>query len=207
MKKVFAILSLGLLLSLALCACGTEEAPSSGSGEGIWSQVTDANWTASDYGSGQGVEAIPADWTLPEDLDMGENPRIAVCGDLLLYGPSYETAMLEGFTVARYEAGQLTPIYTFDEGMTVTWQAFFSPDGQHLVFPWKTEPASQTWTLRVVDLATGVEEDLEPPQWEKDTDVLFVKWHDETTLQVSAMSAGGTDWAHWVYTFPAEEAS
>lgn len=211
MKKGFSVFSLALLLSLALCACGgpnDNEPPENAQGdpEGVWSQVTDANWSSQDYGGGKGPEAIPADWTLPQDLDLGENPRIEVSGDLLLYGPSYETAMPEGFTVARYEDGKLTPVYTFDEGLTVTWHQFFSPDGKHIVFPWKVQDDQPGgMKIRVVDLTTGVEEDLELPKWEKETDTLFVKWHDDTTLQVSAMSAGGEDWAHWVYAFPMEK--
>lgn len=208
MKRTAWLLPLALLLALALGACGRvvgEEASNGETPQGIWSPVTDVNWRAEDYGQGTGLEAIPADWTLPQETDLGENPRIEVSGDLLLYGPSYETAMPEGFTVARYADGTLTPVYTFDQGMTVTWQEFFSPDGKHIVFPWKTEATDGTWKIRVVDLDTGVEEDLEPPAWDQETDTLFVKWMDEANLQVSAMSTGGEDWAHWVYTFPAAQ--
>lgn len=209
-KPACLVTVVAVALCLTLTACLSTDPPEtvSENTEGIWSEVTDANWSSKDYGSGTGIDAIPADWTLPETLDLGENPRIEVCGDLLLYGSSYETAMMDGFTVARYEAGNLTPIYTFDEGITVSWQEFFSPDGQHLVFPWKiqsNQPGGMK--IRVVDLNTGVETDLEPPQWESDSDILFVKWHDDTSLQVSAMTIGGTNWAHWIYTFPASNIS
>lgn len=214
MKQRGSILSLALFLSLLLCACGTVGAGDTApEGEGIWSQVTDADWTLTDYdlSACQNPTQVPEDWTLPQDMDLGPFTRVEVCGDLILYGSTEEMAMPDGFTVARYDSGALEPVYVFDEGMTVTWQNFFSPDGKHIAFPWKAD-GSQTggWQIRVADLETGVTEDVTPPQWEEEISLLCVKWYDDTSLQVTAIGtedgdidAGST--IHWIYTFPAAQ--
>ena len=96
-------------------------------------------------------------------------------------------------------------VYTFDEGMTVTWQRFFSPDGTKLVFPWKTDLGSPQWRIRVVDLSTGGETDLDIPEWEGETEVLLVKWQDDTTLQATACqftSSAAGRMASWTYAVP-----
>ena len=142
------------------------------------------------YAAEEDRTAVPDDWTLPAGT-LDDATRTEVKGDLLLYGPYAETAMAEGFTVARYADGALTPVYTFQEGMTPTWQQFFSPDGTRLAFPW--EPVFQSeadigqWKLRVVDLSDGSETDLALPDWPGHTkEMVCTRWLDDQTLQVSA---------------------
>ena len=143
-----------------------------------------------DYTAEEDRTAVPDDWTLPAGT-LDAFTRTEVKGDLLLYGPYAETVMAEGFTVARYADGALTPVYTFQEGMTPTWQQFFSPDGTRLAFPW--EPVFQSeadigqWKLRVVDLSDGSETDLALPDWPGHTkEMVCTRWLDDQTLQVSA---------------------
>lgn len=158
-------------------------------GEPRW-MLTPETSNLMDYTAEEERTAVPDDWTLPAGT-LDAFTRTEVKGDLLLYGPYAETGMEEGFTVARYADGTLTPVYTFQAGMTLTWQQFFSPDGASLAFPW--EPVLQTeadigqWKLRVVDLSNGSETDLTLPDWAGHTkEMVCTRWLDDQTLQVSA---------------------
>ena len=219
MKKHHLILLPALLACLLLCACGTEGQGAGGSPEntpgeskGTWTQVTDAKWTVTDYDASTNKNPIqvPEDWTLPQDVEINSFTRVEVCGDLILFGSSQGTAMAEGFTVARYDDGTLTPVYTFGEGYIPTGQSFFSPDGKHIAFLWAPfhgEPGD--CRVRVVDLEENVEEDVALPQWEKELSAFHVKWYDDTTLQATTWGSGTEDAgeveiAHWIYTFPTE---
>lgn len=213
MKRRWFVLCLCLLLSLLLCACQDQEQPETASFDGgTWTRLEDRTLNMQEYAYQSEDAYIPADWTLPEGT-VGEFTRKEVKGDLLLYGWYQETVMDQGFTVARYDDGTLTPVYTFGAGITVTWQKFFCPDGTKLVFPWKAradiENPSDTpeeWRLRVVDLATGREEDLSLPPTEEPTALLLAKWLDNTTLEVTA--AGEDLYENplqpaWIYALPA----
>lgn len=156
-----------------------------------------------DYAAGDALTAIPENWTLPAGT-LGDFTRTEVKNDLLLYGESYETVMPEGFSVARYADGELTPVYTFGDGATVTWQAFFSPDGTKIAFPWTPWEGEQgiqagDWQVRVVDLGTGEETDLTLPAWEGHSqEMVCVQWLDDHALQVTAydltaMQSGAAD--------------
>lgn len=156
-----------------------------------------------DYAAGDALTAIPENWTLPAGT-LGDFTRTEVKNDLLLYGESYETVMPEGFSVARYADGELTPVYTFGDGATVTWQAFFSPDGTQIAFPWAPWEGEQgiqaeDWQVRVVDLGTGEETDLPLPAWEGHSqEMVCVQWLDDHALQVTAydltaMQSGAAD--------------
>ena len=159
-------LALALFLAVGLCACGVSQPPSIAGG--TWTRLEeppdqDQMWDSYTYSvSGRGV---PEDWNLPEGT-IGPFTRTEICSDWILYGDYHDMVLLDGFTVSRYTDGTLHPVYTFDEGMTVTWQRFFSPDGTKLVFPWKTDLGSPQWRIRVVDLSTGGETDLDIPEWE-----------------------------------------
>ena len=151
--------------------------------------MTDASWTLEDYDldACQNPTQVPEDWTLPQDTEIDKFTRVEVCGDLILYGPYQEMAMTEGFTVVRYADQLLTPVYRFDAGITNSWQNFFSPDGKHIAFPWKISDGKPGgWQIRVVDLEGDLEEDVALPQWENEISILFVKWYDDTNLQVTA---------------------
>lgn len=219
MKKYHLILLPALLACLLLCACGTQDQETGnppektpGESKGTWTQVTDAEWTVTDYdvSNNKDITQVPEDWNLPQDVEIDKFTRVEVCGDLILYGPYQEIAMMEGFTVSRYADGTLTPIYTFDDGMTIAWQNFFSPDGKHIAFPWKISDGKPGgWQIRVVDLEGDLEEDVALPQWENEISILFVKWYDDTNLQVTAWgiedeNISPEETAHWIYTFPTE---
>lgn len=219
MKKYHLILLPALLACLLLCACGTQDQETGnppektpGESKGTWTQVTDAEWTMEDYDAttNKDITQVPEDWNLPQDTEIDKFTRVEVCGDLILYGPYQEIAMMEGFTVSRYADGTLTPIYTFDDGMTIAWQNFFSPDGKHIAFPWKISDGKPGgWQIRVVDLEGDLEEDVALPQWENEISILFVKWYDDTNLQVTAWgiedeNISPEETAHWIYTFPTE---
>ena len=156
-----------------------------------------------DYAAEDALTAIPENWTLPAGT-LGDFTWTEVKNDLLLYGESYETVMPEGFSVARYADGELTPVYTFGDGATVTWQAFFSPDGTQIAFPWAPWEGEQgiqagDWQVRVVDLGTGEETDLTLPAWEGHSqEMVCVQWIDDHALQVTAydltaMQSGAAD--------------
>lgn len=156
-----------------------------------------------DYAAEDALTAIPENWTLPAGT-LGDFTRTEVKNDLLLYGESYETVMPEGFSVARYADGGLTPVYTFGDGATVTWQAFFSPDGTQIAFPWAPWEGEQgiqagDWQVRVVDLGTGEETDLTLPAWEGHSqEMVCVQWIDDHALRVTAydltaMQSGAAD--------------
>ena len=156
-----------------------------------------------DYAAEDALTAIPENWTLPAGT-LGDFTRTEVKNDLLLYGESYETVMPEGFSVARYADGGLTPVYTFGDGATVTWQAFFSPDGTQIAFPWAPWEGEQgiqagDWQVRVVDLGTGEETDLTLPAWEGHSqEMVCVQWIGDHALQVTAydltaMQSGAAD--------------
>ena len=156
-----------------------------------------------DYAAEDALTAIPENWTLPAGT-LGDFTRTEVKNDLLLYGESYETVMPEGFSVARYADGELTPVYTFGDGATVTWQAFFSPDGTQIAFPWTPWEGEQgiqaeDWQVRVVDLGTGEETDLTLPAWEGHSqEMVCVQWIDDHALRVTAydltaMQSGAAD--------------
>ena len=198
-------LALALFLAVGLCACGVSQPPSIAGG--TWTRLEeppdqDQMWDSYTYSvSGRGV---PEDWNLPEGT-IGPFTRTEICSDWILYGDYHDMVLLDGFTVSRYTDGTLHPVYTFDEGMTVTWQRFFSPDGTKLVFPWKTDLGSPQWRIRVVDLSTGGETDLDIPEWEGETEVLLVKWQDDTTIQATACqftSSAAGRMASWTYAVP-----
>lgn len=211
MKRRWFIVCLCLLLSLFLCACQDGEQPETASFDGgTWTRLEDRTLNMQEYAYQSEDTHIPDDWTLPAGT-VGGFTRTEVKGDLLLYGEYQEMVMDQGFTVARYADGTLTPVYTFEAGLTMTWQKFFSPDGTKLVIPWKPQtdlenPSDTAWQLRIVDLSTGREEDLSLPPTERPTGILFAKWLDETTLEVTA--AGDDLYENplqpaWTYALPA----
>lgn len=191
MKQRIFLLSLSALLLLALCACQetepkeeTNESQEMTSAETGWTQVEEPQ-NLDDYAAGEDRRTIPEDWSLPAGT-VGDFTRVEVKGDLLLYGDYQETAMPDGFTVARYADGTLTPVYTFD-GTTVTYQQFFSPDGSNLGFLWPTAEVAATqdqWKFRLVDTTTWQEEDIALPPRESGIAFLAVMWVDDNTLKL-----------------------
>ena len=118
MKRTVFLMSLCLVLSLGISACQQDQ-PASADGE-TWVAQEDAVLSLQDYAAAEESQQIPADWTLPEGT-VGGSTRVEVKGDLLLYGEYEETVLPEGFTVARYADGTLTPVYNFDDGIAMTW--------------------------------------------------------------------------------------
>ncbi len=186
MKRTVFLMSLCLVLSLGISACQQDQ-PASADGE-TWVAQEDAVLSLQDYAAAEESQQIPADWTLPEGT-VGGSTRVEVKGDLLLYGEYEETVLPEGFTVARYADGTLTPVYNFDDGIAMTWQQFFSPDGKKLAILWFAEApavAQEQWKLRVVDLSSGAETDLDLPEREDPVGIVCVKWLDQRTLQLAS---------------------
>ena len=216
MKRILPALMLALVLSLGLGACaGTAPAaPDVKLDGGTWTAVADQPFHVDDYAAPAAVRTVPADWVLPEDLTFGENTRIEVCGNYLLYG-AYEGSALNGFTVVRYDGeGTVTPVYQFTDGVTVTWQSFFHPAGEgdafpgvRLAFPWMAAPAAETWSLRVVDLDSGKAEDLTLPEGAGSRDLLLCLWNRDLTI--TAVDTNYDDGANkpltWTYAFPTGE--
>ena len=175
MKRKLLALSLTLVLALALCACG-------GSGGGT---LAGGTWTQ------QEVELSDLQSYGAEDLTVGDNTRVEINGDKILYGER-EGEYLDGFTVATYADGALSTIYEFKSGLVTSWQQFFSPDGSKLVVAWIPSADSTDWNVTLVDLATREESKLELPEMsiqtagqegEKDAakapELVMVKWKDD----------------------------
>ena len=142
MKRKLLALSLTLVLALALCACG-----GSGGGTlagGTWTQQEVELSDLQSYGAEDLKGPIPEDWTLPEDFTVGDNTRVEINGDKILYGER-EGEYLDGFTVATYADGALSTIYEFKSGLVTSWQQFFSPDGSKLVVAWIPSADSTDW--------------------------------------------------------------
>ena len=201
MKRKLLALSLTLVLALALCACG-----GSGGGTlagGTWTQQEVELSDLQSYGAEDLKGPIPEDWTLPEDFTVGDNTRVEINGDKILYGER-EGEYLDGFTVATYADGALSTIYEFKSGLVTSWQQFFSPDGSKLV-----------------DLATREESKLELPEMsiqtagqegEKDAakapELVMVKWKDDNNLIVTGSLKNfddSTKPVSYLYTLPAGE--
>ena len=120
MKRKLLALSLTLVLALALCACG-----GSGGGTlagGTWTQQEVELSDLQSYGAEDLKGPIPEDWTLPEDFTVGDNTRVEINGDKILYGER-EGEYLDGFTVATYADGALSTIYEFKSGLVTSSSA------------------------------------------------------------------------------------
>ncbi len=184
MKRILPALMLALVLGLGACTGTAPAAPDVKLDGGTWTAVADQTFHVDDYAAPAAVRTVPADWVLPEDLTFGENTRIEVCGDYLLYGP-YDGSVLNGFTVVRYDGeGTVTPVYQFTDGVTVTWQH-----------------------LRVVDLDSGKAEDLTLPEGAGSRDLLLCLWNRDLTI--TAVDTNYDDGANkpltWTYAFPTGE--
>lgn len=229
MKQKVLALSLVLVMALALCACGEEKAPGTAMGTpegalsgGTWTEREETLSELEGYGTDDTKGPIPEDWKLPEDFTVGENTRVEVNGDKILYGDYADGWLTNGFTVATYADGTLTTIYEFKDGVARSWQRFFSPDGSKLAILWKTDTEATDWNLTLVDLATGEasgvelpdvsikttvteEEGAEPKEVSEAPYVILCKWQDDSNLILTAtpkdISADG-DLVSWVYTLP-----
>ena len=218
MKRKLLALSLTLVLALALCACG-----GSGGGTlagGTWTQQEVELSDLQSYGAEDLKGPIPEDWTLPEDFTVGDNTRVEINGDKILYGER-EGEYLDGFTVATYADGALSTIYEFKSGLVTSWQQFFSPDGSKLVVAWIPSADSTDWNVTLVDLATREESKLERPEMfiqtegqegEKDAakapELVMVKWKDDNNLLVTGSLKNfddSTKPVSYLYTLPAGE--
>ena len=174
-----------------------------------------------DYRTDRPVVAInDQDWTLPEDFTVGDNTRVEINGDKILYGER-EGEYLDGFTVATYADGALSTIYEFKSGLVTSWQQFFSPDGSKLVVAWIPSADSTDWNVTLVDLATREESKLELPEMsiqtagqegEKDAakapELVMVKWKDDNNLLVTGSLKNfddSTKPVSYLYTLPAGE--
>ena len=130
------------------------------------------------------MTAIPENWTLPAGT-LGDFTRTEVKNDLLLYGESYETVMPEGFSVARYADGGLTPVYTFGTGPPSPGRHSSAPTARRSPslgpLGGGTGIQAEDWQVRVVDLGTGEETDLTLPTWEGHSqEMVCVQWIDDT---------------------------
>ena len=203
--------ALVLALTFCLCACsGTAAVKLAG---GTWTEAPDAPFRVDDYTASGEARTVPVDWVLPEDLAIDGKTRTEACGEYLLFGPSDGSA-LSGFTVVQYTGeGTVKEVYRFSDGITVTWQPFFSrygddapwqSDGPRIAFPWKSAPESETWSLRVVDLVSGKAEDLELPPGAGNRDFLFCAWDDSLTAAAVNMDydSGDNRPLTWTYRFP-----
>ena len=172
------------------------------------------------YGAEDLKGPIPEDWTLPDDFTVGDNTRVEINGDKILYGER-ESEYLDGFTVATYADGALSTIYEFKSGLVTSWQQFFSPDGSKLVVAWIPSADSTDWNVTLVDLATREESKLELPEMsiqtagqegEKDAakapELVMVKWKDDNNLIVTGSLKNfddSTKPVSYLYTLPAGE--
>ena len=142
------------------------------------------------------------------ELDMEIDPYTMVTAQdgVVIYGKLYETVLPDGVTFARWEGTEdLTPIHHFEDGVALSFQQFFSPDGSKAVMSWIPEVPGTDWKVRVIDLKTGDHQDLTPPEIESEEPIaLFTRWLDDRTILVTAASdlTNGSDAAAWEYSLP-----
>lgn len=215
------LLLLVLVLCLGLSACGDQAGAGTLAG-GTWTrsneEIQDVPAFMASYVTPDQRGPIPAGWTLPEDFPRGEDTRVEVRGDKILYGPCDEVGGVHGFTVATYADGQLRPIYQFDRGVVRTWQRFFSPDGTKLVAVWAKQAKATHWNVTLVDLATGEESRLKLPEMtftvydqkthrpkKKSPELILSKWQDDEHLIITGTLSQFSDSSKpisYTYTLP-----
>lgn len=222
MKQKILALGLALVMALALCACGGSSEDGKLAG-GTWTESTEAIGNMANFTDSYRAEdlkgPIPADWTLPESFAVGDNTRVEISGDKILYGEFSEDGVMSSLTVATYADGELDPIYTFDGGVVRSWQRFFSPDGTKLVLVWAKDASAAEWNVTLVDLTTGGESQLELPEMTfttvnqetgeeetKTAEFLLPKWQDDSNLVLTGCPKEFNDAIQpitYVYTLPA----
>ena len=197
--SVCLLLALGLCL--ALCACGG----SSSLTGGTWTPVEDEPFQLEDY-MFEDPDPIDTVEDLPPELASADLNVMQILGNMQVNGVQ-KGQVLEQVTVSRIESnGKMTQVYAFQDGVTVTWHEFFCPDTTKVMFPWRTDPESIDWKLRIVDLTTGEEADIPLPEWDGTTELLLARWLDNTTLQVAQTALSFSDSVNppgiWTYTLP-----
>lgn len=140
------------------------------------------------------------------DVDIDAYTMVTAQDGVVIYGKLYETVLPDGVTFARWEGTEdLTPIHHFEDGVALSFQQFFSPDGSKAVMSWIPEVPGTDWKVRVIDLKTGEHQDLTPPEIESEEPIaLFTRWLDDRTILVTAASdlTNGSDAAAWKYSLP-----
>lgn len=221
-KRLALSLALVMALALALSACGGSSDDGKLAG-GTWTESTETISDMATFIAGYRADDIkgpvPADWTLPEEVTVGENTRIEISGDKILYGEYNDEGLMDGFTVATYADGTLTRTYEFKSGVVRSWQRFFSPDGTKLVAVWAKDADGAAWNVTLVDLTTGGESQLEVPEMTftvrnqetgeeetKTAEFLLPKWQDDSTLVLTGCPKEFNDEVQpitYLYTLPA----
>lgn len=152
------------------------------------------------------LAAVTLDGTVTKlDADIDAYTMVAVQDGVVAYGGLYETVLPDGVTFARWDGDEtLEPVYQFQDGDALSFQQFFSPDGTKAVLPWCPQVPSADWTVRLIDLSIGQAQDLTLPAWsEQDAiHVLYARWLDDSTLQITAVTPEEEETVTWQYALP-----
>jgi hypothetical protein len=173
-----------------------------------WLDETTVLCTRSNAGSFSCYEmvAVTLDGQVtPLEADVHPHAMITAQNGVGVFGSYYENILDDVVTFARWNGDEtLTLIHTFDEGIALGFQQFFSPDGTKAVMSWIPEVPDTDWKVRIIDLETGDYLDVTPPEIESEEPIiLFSRWIDDSTLLITAsdMLPDGYCTA-WEYTLP-----
>ncbi|MBR2491160.1 MAG: hypothetical protein IKB65_06730 [Ruminiclostridium sp.] len=139
------------------------------------------------------------------DVDIDTYTMVTPQNGVVVFGSYYENILDDVVTFARWNGDEtLTPIHTFDEGIALGFQQFFSPDGTKAVMSWIPEDPGTDWNVRIIDLETGDYQDVTPPEIESEEPILlFSRWTGDSTLLITASDMLPDGYcAAWEYTLP-----
>lgn len=139
------------------------------------------------------------------DVDIDTYTMVTAQNGVVVFGSYYENILDDVVTFARWNGDEtLTLIHTFDEGIALGFQQFFSPDGTKAVMSWIPEDPGTDWKVRIIDLETGDYQDVTPPEIESEEPILlFSRWTGNSTLLITASDMLPDGYcAAWEYTLP-----
>ena len=139
------------------------------------------------------------------EADVHPHAMITAQDGVVIFGSYYETILDDVVTFARWNGDEtLTVIHTFEEGIALSFQQFFSPDGTKAVMSWTPEVPSSHWKVRIIDLKTGDYQDVTPPGLESEEPILLIsRWQDDRTLHIGATDMLPDGYcAGWEYALP-----
>lgn len=156
-----------------------------------WLDETTALCTRSNAGSFSCYEmvAVTLDGQVTVlEADIHPHTMISAQDGVVVFGSYYENILDDAVIFARWNGDEtLSVIHTFQEGIALGFQQFFSPDGTKAVMSWTPEVPNTDWKVRIIDLENGDYQDVTPPEFEsQEPIILFSRWTGDSTLLITA---------------------